>query len=137
MKVVVVGGGIIGCATAYELAKAGCAVTVFERSTPGAESSGAAAGDRADVVDGQRGMRALHRAGADGERDVDAVVDDQHCPGIARRPHEPAAEEGEIGRAQILLADLNGGKAGGQALADDGDEVPAAGLRAVSDEAEA
>ncbi len=44
MKVAVVGGGIIGCATAYELAKAGCAVTLFERATPGAEASGAAAG---------------------------------------------------------------------------------------------
>ena len=44
MKVLVVGGGIIGCATAYELAKAGCAVTVLERSTPGAEASSAAAG---------------------------------------------------------------------------------------------
>ena len=44
MKVLVVGGGIIGCATAYELAKAGCQVTVFERATLGAEASGAAAG---------------------------------------------------------------------------------------------
>lgn len=44
MKVIVVGGGIIGCASAYELAKAGCAVTLFERATPGAEASGAAAG---------------------------------------------------------------------------------------------
>jgi glycine oxidase len=44
VKVLVVGGGIIGCATAYELAKAGCQVTVFERSTLGAEASSAAAG---------------------------------------------------------------------------------------------
>ena len=44
MKVLVVGGGIIGCATAYELAKAGCQVTVFERATLGAEASSAAAG---------------------------------------------------------------------------------------------
>ena len=44
MKIVVVGGGIIGCATAYQLAKAGCAVTLLERSTPGAEASSAAAG---------------------------------------------------------------------------------------------
>lgn len=44
MKITVVGGGIIGCATAYELAKAGCAVTLFERAMPGAEASGAAAG---------------------------------------------------------------------------------------------
>jgi glycine oxidase len=44
VKITVVGGGIIGCATAWELAKAGCAVTLFERATPGAEASGAAAG---------------------------------------------------------------------------------------------
>jgi glycine oxidase len=44
VKITVVGGGIIGCAAAYELAKAGCAVTLFERATPGAEASGAAAG---------------------------------------------------------------------------------------------
>jgi glycine oxidase len=44
MKVLVVGGGIIGCAAAYELAKAGCDVSLFERATPGAEASSAAAG---------------------------------------------------------------------------------------------
>lgn len=44
MKIAVVGGGIIGCATAWELARAGCAVTLFERATPGAEASSAAAG---------------------------------------------------------------------------------------------
>jgi glycine oxidase len=44
MKILVVGGGVIGCATAYELAKTGCAVTLLERATPGAEASGAAAG---------------------------------------------------------------------------------------------
>ena len=44
MKVLIVGGGIIGCAAAYELARAGCRVTLFERGTPGAESSSAAAG---------------------------------------------------------------------------------------------
>jgi glycine oxidase len=44
MKVIVVGGGVIGCSAAWELARAGCAVTLFERSTPGAEASSAAAG---------------------------------------------------------------------------------------------
>ena len=51
MKVIVVGGGIIGCATAFELAKAGCAVTLFERETPGAEASGAAAGFLSALAD--------------------------------------------------------------------------------------
>jgi glycine oxidase len=44
VKVLVVGGGVIGCAIAFELAKAGCAVTLIERGMPGAEASGAAAG---------------------------------------------------------------------------------------------
>ena len=51
MKVLVVGGGIIGCAAAYELARAGCRVTVFERATPGAEASSAAAGLLAPIDD--------------------------------------------------------------------------------------
>ena len=51
MKITIVGGGIIGCATAYELAKAGCAVTLFERAMPGAEASGAAAGLLAPLSD--------------------------------------------------------------------------------------
>jgi len=41
---IVVGGGVIGCATALELARAGWRVTVLERNRPGAEASSAAAG---------------------------------------------------------------------------------------------
>ena len=51
MKISVVGGGIIGCATAWQLARAGCAVTLFERATPGAEASSAAAGILAPLGD--------------------------------------------------------------------------------------
>ncbi len=42
--VVVVGGGVIGCAVAYYLAEAGVAVEVVERGEIGGEASGAAAG---------------------------------------------------------------------------------------------
>jgi glycine oxidase len=42
--VVVVGGGVMGCAAAYELGGRGVRVTVLERSVPGAEASSAAAG---------------------------------------------------------------------------------------------
>lgn len=43
-SVVIVGGGVMGCAAAYELSRLGVAVTVLERSVPGAEASSAAAG---------------------------------------------------------------------------------------------
>jgi glycine oxidase len=43
-RVVIVGGGVISCATAYGLATAGDAVTVIERGTVGSEASSAAAG---------------------------------------------------------------------------------------------
>jgi glycine oxidase len=41
---VIVGGGVMGCAAAHELARRGISVTVLERSVPGAEASSAAAG---------------------------------------------------------------------------------------------
>jgi glycine oxidase len=44
MHVVVVGGGVVGCAVALRLVKAGAQCTVLERSVPGAEASSAAAG---------------------------------------------------------------------------------------------
>lgn len=42
--VVIVGGGLIGCAIGYELAKCGLGVTLVERGTPGCEASSAGAG---------------------------------------------------------------------------------------------
>jgi len=53
MNVLVVGAGVIGCSVAFELAKAGCAVTLVERSTPGAEASGAAAGILSPLAEGR------------------------------------------------------------------------------------
>jgi len=43
-SVVIIGGGVMGCAAANELARRGVQVTVLERSVPGAEASSAAAG---------------------------------------------------------------------------------------------
>lgn len=49
--VVIVGGGIIGCATAYQLAREGASVTVLERGDVSGEASGAAAGMLAALSD--------------------------------------------------------------------------------------
>lgn len=43
-RVVLVGGGVVGCAVALRLAQQGVQCTVVERSVPGAEASSAAAG---------------------------------------------------------------------------------------------
>jgi glycine oxidase len=44
MRVVVIGGGVMGCAAALALADRGADVVVLERAVPGAEASSAAAG---------------------------------------------------------------------------------------------
>jgi len=51
MDVVIVGGGVIGCAIAYYLAQAGVPVAVLERGEVGGEASGAAAGMLAPLGD--------------------------------------------------------------------------------------
>ena len=43
-EVLIIGGGVMGCATALALARRGAAATVLEKSVPGAEASSAAAG---------------------------------------------------------------------------------------------
>lgn len=52
MRVVVIGGGVMGCATALELSKRGVRdITILERAVPGAEASSAAAGMLAAQVE--------------------------------------------------------------------------------------
>jgi glycine/D-amino acid oxidase-like deaminating enzyme len=41
-KIVVIGGGIIGCSIDWQLARKGAKVTLIERGQPGEEASGAA-----------------------------------------------------------------------------------------------
>ncbi|MFW6075511.1 MAG: glycine oxidase ThiO [Chloroflexota bacterium] len=43
-EIAIVGGGVVGCALAYDLSRAGARVTVFERGELGNEASGASAG---------------------------------------------------------------------------------------------
>ena len=42
--IIIIGGGIIGLATGWQLAKAGCRVEIFERDLAGQAASWAAAG---------------------------------------------------------------------------------------------
>lgn len=44
VDVAIIGGGVMGCAAAFELSRAGIVASVFERAVPGAEASSAAAG---------------------------------------------------------------------------------------------
>jgi glycine oxidase len=44
VRVAVIGGGVMGCSTAFVLAERGAEVVVLERAVPGAEASSAAAG---------------------------------------------------------------------------------------------
>lgn len=67
MKVVIAGGGVIGCAIAYYLAKAGADVTVLERGNIAQEASSAAAGMILSPFDelGPRPLVRLQRASFD------------------------------------------------------------------------
>src|SRR5690606_9594135 len=61
---VVIGGGAIGCASAWELARRGLRVVVVERDTPGRQASWAAAGMLSVLAEGERpeALFALARA---------------------------------------------------------------------------
>lgn len=74
MKVLVVGGGVIGCAAALELARVGCEVTLLERAAPGAEASGAAAGMLAPL--GEASARAFRDLAVASWRLYPKVVED-------------------------------------------------------------
>lgn len=53
--VVVVGGGVIGCAAAFELSRRGLAVELFEREGLASQASGAAAGMLAPLAESREG----------------------------------------------------------------------------------
>src|SRR5688572_1800257 len=109
MKVSVVGGGIIGCATAWELARAGCAVTLFERATPGAEASSAAAGILAPLGDSPDSAFArlalaswrLYPALTEELRDLTGIDVEYVTRGTIYPLYDAADVRREIGRAHV------------------------------------
>lgn len=54
MKIVVIGGGIAGCAAAYYLAKGGAEVVLLERGRIGEEATGASAGMLAPIAEAKQ-----------------------------------------------------------------------------------
>jgi glycine oxidase len=68
VRVAIVGGGVMGCATALALAGRGVDVVVLERAVPGAEASSAAAGILGAQVElhGRKGDAALFLRARDG-----------------------------------------------------------------------
>lgn len=73
--VVVVGGGIVGCACAYELAKAGARVTLLEYGTTGMQATNAAAGMLAPLIEAH-GPGPMLESGLRALREYPAVVQD-------------------------------------------------------------
>jgi glycine oxidase len=79
---IVVGGGVIGCATAFELARAGADVVLLERDAIGAHASSAAAGMLAPIVESEAADPLLAlglRAQAELCERIDELVE---CSGI-------------------------------------------------------
>jgi glycine oxidase len=79
---IVVGGGVIGCATAFELARAGADVVLLERDAIGAHASSAAAGMLAPIVESEAGEPLLElgvRAQAELCERIEELVE---CSGV-------------------------------------------------------
>jgi glycine oxidase len=80
--VVVIGGGGIGCACAWELAKRGLHVVVVERGTPGREATWAAAGMLSALSDDDHPADLLLLARASRDRYPAFVEELQHATGV-------------------------------------------------------
>ncbi len=95
---VVIGGGAVGCASAWELARRGLRVVVVERGTPGREATWAAAGMLSVLTEGERpdALFALARASHD------------RYPGFLRALREAtgvAVEHRALGKLRVALSD--------------------------------
>lgn len=106
--VVIVGGGVIGCALAYELAGRGIGVTLLERDALGAHASTVAAGMLAPLSESARpgplvdlGMRslALYQALAPALKD-ETGIDVELLPSGTLRVALTEAEEIELRRSE-------------------------------------
>ncbi|HEU0072544.1 MAG TPA: glycine oxidase ThiO [Dehalococcoidia bacterium] len=100
-SVIVVGGGVIGCATAYYLARDGADVTIMERGDVSGEASGAAAGVLATLSDHGAHPPFFNRLCEDSLRLFDELLPVLAETGVDVRHRsvgllEPAVAESEI-----------------------------------------
>jgi glycine oxidase len=109
-RTAVVGGGIIGCAIAFELSRRGADVTVFEASTIGSGATHASAGILAPYTEAHEGgdLFELTVRGLSAYPDFVAAVRDRSAVGFEYRRSGTieVAEDGE--RAQALRARAGG-----------------------------
>lgn len=95
---VVLGGGAIGCASAWELARRGLRVVVVERGTPGRQATWASAGMLSVMVEGERPDPLLALARASRER----------YPAFVRALREATGTDVEhraLGKVRVALSD--------------------------------
>lgn len=124
--VVVVGGGLVGCAVALELARRRVPVTVLERAVPGAEASSSAAGILAPRVEAhghpeQRalGLRAL-AAWTPWARSLDADVGLSTCGVLVVREARPDPDAAWIDGERLAEVAPGLSATGGWWLPDEG-----------------
>ena len=96
-RVIVAGGGLIGCAIAWRLAQRGAAVHVIESARPGMAASWAAAGMLAPMLESEHAsLRALAAASA------------ERFPAFVRELHEASGIDAELlqtGKLDIAFTD--------------------------------
>ncbi len=105
-RLLVVGGGVIGCSLAYHLAGAGRQVTLLERATIGSEASSAAAGMLAPLAESDEPgvFLELAVAGLRAFQEDAAAVEAVSGLSIEYMPVGIIRTAGEQGRAEALRA---------------------------------
>ncbi|MBF0186321.1 MAG: glycine oxidase ThiO [Magnetococcales bacterium] len=110
--VVIVGAGVMGCASAMRLLQAGYTVTVLERALPGAESSAAAAGilgAQSEVSDAGPFFelclesRNRFRAFSDELEEISGVSIEYEDSGVLEVAMDPSEGRLAVGRAEWML----------------------------------
>lgn len=97
MRVVVIGAGIIGCATAYELARRGARVTLVDMRHPGEGATNASAGVLAPYIEGH--SPEFLRLGTASLSMYDAFVD------RLRRDADCEIEYQRVGSIEVAMTD--------------------------------